>query len=166
LRLLALLDGVGLGFAESVPLASLDLKQMTCGWSEPKANQAIGGGPLSIAGKPWSAASALMQTANFRMDLGGNAKRFTAQVGVNDSANVQGSVEFIVIGDSKELWRSGVMKAGQPARKVDVALTGVNVLTLHATDAGDGESNDHADWAGRADHHGGRRGAARGIACL
>ena len=134
-------------FAESVPLASLDLKPMTSGWSEPKTNQGIGGGPLRIGGKSYPKGVGTHANSKLRVDLGGKAKRFTAQVGVNDSASGQGSVEFIVSGDSKELWRSGVMKVGQPAKCVDVNLSGVKVLTLRATDGGDGEGNDHANWA-------------------
>lgn len=133
--------------AASIPLAALDLKPMTCGWSEPQANQAIGGGPLRIAGQTFRSGVGTHANSNLRVDLGGKAKRFTARVGVNDSANAQGSVEFIVVGDNKELWRSGVMKVGQPAKSVDVNLTGMKVLTLRATDGGDGEGNDHADWA-------------------
>lgn len=134
-------------FAATVPLAALDLKPMTCGWSEPKANQAIGGGPLLIAGKTFVSGVGTHANSKLRVDLGGQARRFTAQVGVNDTASAQGSVEFIISGDNKELWRSGVMKVGQPAKPVDVNLTGVKVLTLRATDGGDGEGNDHANWA-------------------
>ena len=71
----------------------------------------------------------------------------TAEVGVDDSAGNQGSVEFIVIGDDKILWRSGVLKGGEAAKPVDVNLAGVQTLVLRVTDGGDGESNDHADWA-------------------
>jgi alpha-galactosidase len=113
----------------------------------PKTNQAVGGGPLSIAGKQFANGVGTHANSKLRVDLGGKAKRFVAQVGVNDSASAQGSVEFIVLGDQKELWRSGVMTVGQPAKSVEVDLTGVKVLTLRATDAGDGEGNDHADWA-------------------
>lgn len=133
-------------FAASVPLSSLDLKLMTCGWSEPKVNQAIGGGPLSIAGTKFTGGIGTHANSQLRVDLGGKAQRFMAQVGVNDSASAQGSVEFIVLGDNQELWRSGVMQVGQPAKSMDVNLSGVKILTLRATDGGDGESNDHADW--------------------
>lgn len=133
-------------FAAVVPVSSLDLKPMTCGWSEPKINQAIGGGPLLIAGKQFQNGVGTHANSKLRVNLFGKAKRFTAQVGVNDSASTQGSVEFIVSGDNKELWRSGVMKVGQPAKSVDVNLAGVRILTLRVTDGGDGEGNDHADW--------------------
>lgn len=143
----ALFSCVGLSHGETVALSSLDVRPMTCGWSEPKANHAIGGGPLIIAGKTFASGVGTHANSKLRVDLGGRAKRFTAQVGVNDTASAQGSVDFIVSGNNKELWRSGVMKAGQPAKSVDVNLTGIKILTLRASDGGDGEGNDHADWA-------------------
>ncbi len=57
------------------------------------------------------------------------------------------SVEFFVVGDGKILWQSGVMKAGDPAKDFSVDLTGVKMLLLKVSDAGDGISFDHADWA-------------------
>jgi alpha-galactosidase len=144
---IALLGSTWTAFAQSVPLTSLDLKQMTCGWSAPKINRGINGDALSIGGKQFTSGVGTHANSKLRVNLDGNAKRFTAQVGINDSAKPNGSVEFIVVGDGKALWHSGVMKAGQPAKPVDVNLAGVKVLTLRATDSGDGESNDHADWA-------------------
>jgi alpha-galactosidase len=145
--LLTLLSCAGSWAGQSAPLESLDLNLMTCGWSEPKAAQAIGGGPLSIAGKKFTSGVGTHANSKLRAELRGKARRFTAQVGVNDSASAQGSVEFIVSGDNKALWRSGVMRVGQPAKSVDMNLTGVKVLTLRATDGGDGQGNDHANWA-------------------
>ena len=135
-------------FAESVWLSSLDLSQMTTGWGMAEANHEISGGPLSIHGEKFAHGVGTHATSKFRVSLNGQARRFTAEVGVDDSAGGQGSVEFIVAGDGKILWRSGVLKGGDPAKPANVDLQGVKILTLRATDGGDGESNDHADWAG------------------
>lgn len=72
---------------------------MTCGWSVPKVDTGIVGRPLSIGSKTFSYGVGTHAESNRRIDLGGNATRFCAQVGVDDSAGTQGSVEFIVIGD-------------------------------------------------------------------
>lgn len=132
--------------AEEVPLSSLDLSQMTTGWSVAKAGREIAGGPLSIDGEKFAEGVGTHATSKFRVKLGGRAKRFSAEVGVDDSAGGQGSVEFIVEGDGKVLWHSGVLKGGDPAKAVNVDLAGVQTLVLRVTDGGDGESNDHADW--------------------
>jgi alpha-galactosidase len=133
--------------AETVWLSSLDLSQMTTGWGVAKADREITGQPIIIAKRQFDHGVGTHATSNFRVDVGGNATRFIAQVGVDDSAGGQGSVEFIVSGDGKILWRSGLMTGGQAAMPVDVDLTDVRILGLRVTDGGDGESNDHADWA-------------------
>lgn len=133
--------------AETVPLSSLNLAQMTCGWSVPKPNQGIMGQPISIGGKRFSGGVGTHAISNLRVDLGGKAKSFLAQVGMDDSAGDQGSVEFIVIGDGRILWQSGLMKGKQPAKLVDVDLSGIKILGLRVTDGGDGSGSDHADWA-------------------
>ena len=61
--------------------------------------------------------------------------------------NGAASVEFIVFGDGRELWRSGVCKLGEKPRECRVKLEGVKSLDLVVTDAGDGISCDQADWA-------------------
>ena len=134
--------------AESVWLSSLDLSQMTAGWGVPKADREITGQPMVIAQKPFDHGVGTHAASNFRVDVGGNAKRFIAEVGVDDGAGTQGSVEFIVSGDGKTLWRSGRMTGGQPAKAVSVDLTDVKILDLRVSDGGDGISFDRADWAG------------------
>lgn len=133
--------------AETVSLSSLDLKQMTTGWSDAKADLGVTGKPLGIGGKKYSRGVGTHSASDFRVNLDGRATRFTAEVGVDDGAGKQGSVEFVISGDGKILWRSGVMSGGQAARPVDVDLAGVKILSLSVTDGGDGASNDHADWA-------------------
>jgi alpha-galactosidase len=133
--------------AETVWLSSLDLNQMTAGWSVAKADREITGQSIVIANEHFDHGVGTHAASNFRVDLGGHAMRFIAKVGVDDSAGGSGSVEFIVSGDGKSLWKSGVLAGGHAAVAVDVDLTGVKILGLRVTDGGDGESNDHADWA-------------------
>ncbi len=64
--------------------------------------------------------------------------------------NGAGSVEFRVLGDGKELFKTGTIKGGQPARKVDVDVTGVDTLILIVNGGDDGINYDHADWANAA----------------
>jgi len=58
----------------------------------------------------------------------------------------KGSVEFVVLGDGKVLFKSGILRSGDPAVPVKVDLAGVETLTLQVTNAGDGNDADHADW--------------------
>jgi alpha-galactosidase len=133
--------------AELVPLSSLDLKQMTTGWSDAKADQGVTGKQLGIGGQEYAHGVGTHSASQFRVNLDRKATRFTAEVGVDDGAGKQGSVEFIVSGDGKILWRSEVIRGGRAAIPVTVDLTGVKILGLSVTDGGDGISDDHADWA-------------------
>ncbi len=133
--------------AATVWLSSLDLSQMTTGWSVAKIDREIGGQAITIGKRPFARGVGTHASSNFRVDVGGNASSFTAEVGVDDSAEGAGSVEFIISGDGRILWQSGLMTGGQAAVPVTVDLTGVKTLGLRVTDGGDGPSNDHADWA-------------------
>jgi alpha-galactosidase len=146
LSFLAMTSVAGSLSAETIPLSSLDLKQMTTGWSDAKADQDVAGKPISIGGKTFSGGVGTHAASYFRVKLDGNAERFTAQVGVDDNAGGQGTVEFIVLGDGKPLWKSGVMVGGQQPIAVDLSLAGVKTLGLWVTDGNDGTDNDHADW--------------------
>ena len=52
-----------------------------------------------------------------------------------------------VLGDGKELAKTGVMTASLAAQQLAANLSGVQVLDLVVTDGGDGTDSDHADWA-------------------
>ena len=134
--------------AATIPLRSLDLTKIRQGWGQAKANASVDGKPLSIAGRKFDAGIGTHAASLLSIDLGKTAARFSAFVGVDDESVAQtASVEFIVYGDGKILWQSGVMKAGDAAKEVNIALVGVQTLTLRVTDGGDGNAFDHADWA-------------------
>ena len=143
------LSAAGIVSAETVWLDDLNLDAATQGWGDPHKNQSVEGHTLTIGGKKFARGFGTHAVSELPVNLDGGAKSFTASVGVDDEVNgsTVSSVEFIVHGDGKLLWRSGVMKAGQPARDCSVDLTGVKSLVLEVSDAGDGEGFDHADWA-------------------
>jgi alpha-galactosidase len=120
---------------------------MTSSWGVAQADRGISGTPITIGGKHFSRGVDTHAESKLRVDLGGKATRFFAQVGVDDSAGGHGSVEFIVSGDGKVLWRSGLLVGGNAAMPVDVNVGGVRVLALRVTDGADGSDSDHADWA-------------------
>jgi len=74
--------------------------------------------------------------------------RFRATIGVDDGVlGRQGTVRFIVQVDGKEVLHTEVMRPGDPARPVDIALNGAHSLRLIVDDAGDGHGGDWGDWA-------------------
>ena len=69
-------------------------------------------------------------------------------IGVDDyTSGSAGSVRFFVYGDGSLLYFSDVKTGADDAEEITVDVTGVQVLKLEVTDAGNGKNNDHADWA-------------------
>lgn len=59
---------------------------------------------------------------------------------------VGGLMEFVILGDGKELWRSGQIAQKDPAKRFSVSLSGVHELRLVATDGGNGNGQDWGAW--------------------
>jgi hypothetical protein len=76
-------------------------------------------------------------------------KTFSAGVGITDSSDADSSVEFVVLGDGKELWRSGMKKA-DGLKPVTVEIVGVQRLVLRAAGTADWRTRLQAAWVGAA----------------
>ncbi len=112
----------------TVWLSTLDASLAT-----PKGS-VVGAAP-SIAGVRYTEGLTFQAPAAFCL-LSGGAARFAGKVGVDDGSAPSGHAEFALYGDGKELWRSGVMKRGDPARPFDVSLAGVGLVRLATESAG------------------------------
>jgi len=139
----------GMVSAETVWLDDLNLATATQGWGEPQKNKSVDGHALAIGGQTFARGFGTHAESALYINLAGAAQKFSARVGVDDEVNKNpaASVEFLVRGDGKVLWQSGVMKAGETAKACEVNLVGVKALVLEVSDADDGISYDHADWA-------------------
>lgn len=135
--------------ADEVAVSSLDLKTMHQDWGNPRSGKSVDSKPMKIAGQSFTSGIGTHATSEMWIDLKGGGERFTAQVGVDDDVenNPAAAVKFIVLGDDKELFNSGVMKAGEAPKPVDVDLHGVKTVKLEVQPGADDISFDHADWA-------------------
>ena len=107
--------------------------------------------PITLDGVVYQHGLGTTSHGELWVELAGKARRFLSMVGVDDARRTgRGSVSFEVWLDGTKRFESGVMKAGQPARRVDVDLTGARRMVLYVDDAGDGTADDVADWAGAA----------------
>jgi len=103
---------------ETVSLSSLDLSKVQQSFGQPQADKSADGNPLAIGDKKFEKGLGTYSPSNLFIDLNGTAERFTAFVGVDSEVKSRAaSIEFHVLGDGRELWKSKVMRAGQgPAR--------------------------------------------------
>lgn len=103
---------------------------------------------LSIAGNAYEWGIGVHATSELTFEIGGVWSTFAAAVGIDDAAGGRGSVVMSVLGDGRELWRSGVLRGSDPAPvPVRVPVKGVRRLTLKVEATDDLDLGDLADWA-------------------
>jgi endo-alpha-N-acetylgalactosaminidase len=124
----------------------------TNGWGPVERDMSNGeqaandGHPMSIAGAHFTKGLGVHPYSSVQYNLGGKCSSFTASVGHDDEVG-GGSVAFEVWLDGARVYASGVKAGGQAADAVSVDLSCASTMVLVVTDAGDGNSFDHADWA-------------------
>ncbi|MBN8459836.1 MAG: glycoside hydrolase family 97 catalytic domain-containing protein [Verrucomicrobia bacterium] len=146
-QLLVFIAISGILSASETWLDQYEVNEITCGFSNTRASRSISDKPLTVAGTVYrrGIGTHAASGATFGAD-GKSPLRFRAKVGADDGPQESGSVVFQVFGDDRKLFDSGVLRKGDAARDVDVDLSGVRLIELRVTDAGDGMNCDHADW--------------------
>jgi len=134
--------------AKEMWLDEFDASGISTGYGDAKKNKSTSNKTLSIAGKTYERGLGTHAPSSAYFQIGGQSGvKFQATVGADDGPEGKGSVVFQIIGDGKTLYDSGKLVKGDPAKSIDVDLSGVKVAELRVTDAGDGKNSDHADWA-------------------
>ncbi|MCA9236129.1 MAG: NPCBM/NEW2 domain-containing protein [Planctomycetales bacterium] len=135
--------------AEVASLGDLDLTHMEIGWGQPQRDLSVDGNPLSIGGRDFDHGVGAHADGALVVQLDGQARKFGAWVGIDDEVGRErrGSAEFLVMVDDQVAFRSGLMRGGDAAQRVDVPLAGAHQLVLHVLSGPDGDNYDHADWA-------------------
>lgn len=104
---------------------------------------------IQIAGAVYARGIGAQSVCVLSFELGRKARRFTALVGADDLGNKELPLTFTVIADKQVRFDSGEMHVGDPAKAIDVDLTGVQRLGLLITDRVGGIRNKrtYGDWA-------------------
>jgi hypothetical protein len=110
--------------------------------------QAAGdGNPITLQGVKFAKGLGTNAPSDVSVWLGGHCSRFTATVGVDDEKGSAGSVTFSVIADGRTLVTTPRQTGSSANQTIDVPVAGAQILDLVVGDAGDGNGNDHGDWA-------------------
>ncbi|MGA4849824.1 sigma-70 family RNA polymerase sigma factor [Streptomyces sp. G5(2025)] len=102
---------------------------------------------LSIAGKQYSHGVTVHGESSVTIDLNRSCTTYDALVGVDDMTMEIGRVRFSVHADGARLWRSPVIKGGDPALPVRVNLTGRKTIRLSVEPQTPFATAALADWA-------------------
>ncbi len=161
------LDGADHHWTDTAPLAAqgivsgsnevsaLSWTAATNGWGPVERNRSNGetgaadGHTLTLAGRTYSSGLGVHANSSVTYALNGQCSALTADVGLDDEIDHQskGSVVFQVFADGVKRYDSGRMTGSSATKGINVGVTGARELRLVVTDAGDGLSYDHADWA-------------------
>jgi hypothetical protein len=126
---------------------------MTSGWGpveKDRSNGGYAGGdglPLSLNGVVYQKGLGAHAPSEIRYALGGACRALTATVGVDDEQGAAGSIVFQVWTDGVKQFDSGMLTGAMPGLNINVSMLGAQELALIITDGGDGNWNDHGDWA-------------------
>jgi alpha-galactosidase len=117
------------------------------GWGGAQADSAPYGEALRINGKKFDTGIGVL--ANSRLEVRNQGhRRFTATVGVNDSARDSNhAVTFTVYGDGKALATSRPLKWGNDGQQIAVDVAGVKIIELVARAATDDSATLPVTWA-------------------
>ena len=124
--------------------------KVTQGWQETRTDASISGQPFRIGGQRYEKGLGTHAPGEMVFLLDRHHKRFVADVGVDDAGGMTGSVDFRVFLDGKEAFHSGLMRMGEPSKRIALDVSAVAELRLVVSDGGDGVQGDHADWANAA----------------
>jgi hypothetical protein len=129
---------------DELGLTELEPQRSNGRWRGFEADESLSGAPLFIHGRHYRGLSSFANSET-EYDIKGMFGAFSAAVGVDGDAGGEAALEFSVLGDGKELWRSSQVKSGQDPVPVRIDVTGVRVLTLQVKGPGR-RSRLQADW--------------------
>ena len=103
------------------------------GWGGAQADATPYRQTLRIDGKPYGAGLGVLANSRFEVRADGQFRRFTAEVGVDDSTfDTDDAVTFSVYGDGKLLATSKPTRFGQAAQTLSADVAGVKTVELVA----------------------------------
>ncbi|MGI5149806.1 glycoside hydrolase family 2 TIM barrel-domain containing protein [Plantactinospora sp. CA-294935] len=166
-ELTATVDAVGNGFPSTVearttvraPLppgdrwvSDLPFLVAENGWGPVERDMSNGeqpagdGGPLRIGATTYDKGIGAHAASRIVVDLAGGCSAFRADVGVDDEVD-GGSVGFEVWVDGERRAATGVLTGAAGPERISADVTGGQRLELRITDGGNGNGEDHGDWA-------------------
>ncbi len=130
-----------------VSLTDLEPAHTTGRWSGFEIEDLPTGAPLNLGGKHYERGLGAFVPSQIEFDVDGLYDTFTALVGLDASAAPGSAAEFVVLGDGKELGRSGAMSTTDRPKPVELNITGVRRLVLRITGPDGRKTRAQADWA-------------------
>ena len=132
-------------------LDELSLEEMSCGWNSPNKNKSIEGKAIKIGSKTFERGVGTHATSLAVYEVDGKAIAFDADVGLDAEVFPAGaesaSVKFSVMADARVVAKTEVLRGKSESVHLHADLAGAKIVELLVSDADNGDTWDHADWA-------------------
>jgi hypothetical protein len=117
-----------------------------------QVDRSVLGGPLKLDGRVYKKGLGVHAYSRLTFALDGGYTRFRARAGIDDSAKdartLEGSAKLQVLVDGKPALGEGLrVSTNDPARPIDIDVTGAKTLTLIADFAESQDMLSRGDWA-------------------
>lgn len=106
-------------------------------WGMLEVNRSVVHTPLTVNGVVYERGLGAHSISRLLYDLDGKAVSISGLAGADDKNLFAGKLQFKILGDKKELWKSGVMQKGDPVKEFNVNLKGVDKVLLLVEECGD-----------------------------
>ena len=90
-------------------------------------------GSIQIGGKLYEEGVSVSAGTDLEYDLKGLYKAFSASVAVNDRVPDDVQLDFILVGDGRELWRSGPLRKADGFKPVRILMDGIQSFILRVS---------------------------------
>jgi hypothetical protein len=117
------------------------------------ADRSVLGSQLRVAQQPYLKGLGMHSPARITYDVPPGARRFEAEVAIDDETHGRGSAVFrVFVDDGSGKWQPGaeseVVRGGQPPQPIAVDVSQARRISLLVDFADRGDELDHADWLG------------------
>lgn len=127
-------------------LSNLRPLKSSQGYGSLQKDRSIGGGRLSSSWIFYEKGLGTHANSEIVYSLDKKYKSFSTDFGIDTETPEPATVEFKILVDEKEKFKSGTIKKWGGPKSIKLDVADAQKLTLIVSDAGDGISNDHADW--------------------
>ena len=131
---------------EELSLSQLEPVRSNARWRGIEADEELNEAPFLLAGSRYEKGLGASPNSEIEYDLKGLYGEFSVLVGVDFSTRSTNGLEFVILGDDKELWRSGMLRSSDEPKAATVAIPGVQKLVLRANGQGGRGNRSQGDW--------------------
>lgn len=114
-------------------------------WGVLRINKSVLGNKLCIGRREYQKGIGTHAYSEVKIGFSKKHETFSGACGVDSEVGSEGLVIFRIVSGNRELYRSPLMRGGDPADNFKVSVDAMDNLLLVVDDVGD-EDFDHADW--------------------